>query len=310
MREVFINSLLSKAKSDKNIILVTGDLGFGVLDKFAEDLPEQFINAGVAEQNMTGLSAGLALEGYNVFTYSIGNFPTLRCLEQIRNDIIYHNLSVNIIAVGGGLSYGALGVSHHAIEDISIMRTFPNIQVFAPCDEVETLGILNHMLRNPKPSYLRLDKFKKNIICGKPFVNGDIRKIRNGNKVAIIGYGSILEEALIAHDNLLNESNINCSVYSAHTLKPINKKSLINIATKYEVILALEEHMEIGGLGSLISEILIDNKIMPKNILKLNLKNKYSNITGSRDFLRNYYQIDSKSIISCIKNIYKNDFKS
>ena len=164
MREIFISSLLSKAKLDKNIILVTGDLGFGVLNKFTEDLPEQFINAGVAEQNMTGLSAGLALEGYNVFTYSIANFPTLRCLEQIRNDVIYHNLSVNIIAVGGGLSYGALGVSHHAIEDISIMRTFPDIQVFAPCDEVETLGILNHMLTNPKPSYLRIDKFKKNIV--------------------------------------------------------------------------------------------------------------------------------------------------
>jgi len=305
VREIFINSLLSKAKLDKNIILVTGDLGFGVLNKFTEDLPEQFINAGVAEQNMTGLSAGLALEGYNVFTYSIANFPTLRCLEQIRNDVIYHNLSVNIIAVGGGLSYGALGVSHHAIEDISIMRTFPDIQVFAPCDEVETLGILNHMLTNPKPSYLRIDKFKKNIVCDKPFVYGDLRKIRNGNKVAIIGYGSILEEALIANDNLLSESNINCSVYSAHTLKPINKESVINIAKEYEVILALEEHMEIGGLGSLISEILIDNKIMPKNFFKLNLKNKYSNITGSRDFLRYHHQIDAKSIISCIKNIYK-----
>ena len=305
MREIFINSLLSKAKLDQNIILVTGDLGFGVLNKFTEQLPEQFINAGVAEQNMTGLSAGLALEGYNVFTYSIANFPTLRCLEQIRNDIIYHNLSVNIVAVGGGLSYGALGVSHHAIEDISIMRTFPDIQVFAPCDKVETLGILNHMLKNPKPSYLRLDKFKKNIVCDEPFVYGDLRKIRNGNKVAIIGYGSILEEALIANDNLLNESNINCSIYSAHTLKPINKESIVNIAKKYEVILALEEHMDTGGLGSLISEILIENKIIPKNFLKLNLSNKYSNITGSRDFLRSHHQIDAKSIISCIKSIYK-----
>ena len=304
MREIFINSLLTHARQDKKVILVTGDLGFGVLEKFSQELPNQFINAGVSEQNMTGMSAGLALEGHNVFTYSIGNFPNLRCLEQIRNDVVYHNLSVNIVAVGGGLSYGALGMSHHAIEDISIMRTFPGLQVFAPCDKVETLAILNKMISEPLPTYIRIDKSKKNIECNEPFILGHLRKIRNGKKIAIIGYGSILEEALAASETL-TKIDIDCAVYSAHTLKPFYQKSLINLVKNYDVILTLEEHVTTGGLGSLVSDIFVENKIFPKYFFKLNLLDKYSPVVGSREFLRAYYKIDSLSIIHFVKELYK-----
>jgi len=305
MREILMESLLKKAKLDKNIILVTGDLGFGVLNKFENELPEQFINAGVSEQNMSGMAAGLALEGFNVFTYSIGNFPTLRCLEQIRNDIIYHNLSVNIVAIGGGLSYGALGISHHAIEDISIMRTFPELRVFAPCDETETLSVLNEMIKNPRPTYLRIDKFNQNIICKKPFILGNLRQIKEGKEVAIIGYGSILEEALLASKTLEKEKNINCSIYSAHTIKPFNKESLINIVKNYKLVVALEEHVETGGLGSLMSDIFVEEKIIPKNFLKLNLSNKYSTSIGNKEFLREKYKIDSNSLVDNIKSFYE-----
>ena len=304
MRELFIESLIKKAKIDKNIILITGDLGFGVLNNFFEELPEQCINAGVAEQNMTGMSAGLALEGYNVFNYSIANFPTLRCLEQIRNDIIYHNLSVNIVAVGGGFSYGALGMSHHAIEDISIMRTFPNIRVFAPCDKVEVNAILDKMIDDPKPSYLRIDKIKNDIESKEPFVFGDLRKIRSGKKIAIIGYGSIIEEALLASEDL-SKIGINCSIYSAHTIKPFNNDILLNITKNYETLIALEEHVDTGGLGNLMSNIFIENRVIPKNLIKLNLQDRYSPIIGSREFLRDYYKLNSASIVSVVKKYYK-----
>ena len=132
MRDVFIKTLLEMAKEDPSIILVTGDLGFGVFNEFRKVLPNQFLNAGVAEQNMTGLATGMALEGFKVFTYSIANFPILRCLEQVRNDACYHQANVNIVAIGGGFSYGSLGFSHHATEDIAIMRSLPEISVFAP----------------------------------------------------------------------------------------------------------------------------------------------------------------------------------
>ena len=138
MRDAFIESLSKIAENDKDIFLITGDLGFGVLDNFSEKFPSQFLNVGVAEQNMTGIAVGLALSGYKVFTYSIANFTTLRCLEQIRNDACYHNANVNVVSIGGGFGYGALGMSHHATEDLSIMRSLPNIEVIAPGDDFET----------------------------------------------------------------------------------------------------------------------------------------------------------------------------
>ena len=158
MRTEFINTLYEIAKKDKNVILITGDLGFGVLDKFANDLPEQFINAGVAEQDMAGLATGLALEGKTVFTYSIANFPTLRCLEQIRNDVCYHNANVKIVSVGGGYSYGPLGMSHHATEDLSIMRALPNMTIVAPGDTIETGYATEAIYKLNGPCYLRLGR--------------------------------------------------------------------------------------------------------------------------------------------------------
>ena len=220
MRETFVSCLLNKAKSDPNILLLTADLGFGVFDSFIESLPNQFINVGVAEQNMTGIASGLSLEGKSVFTYSIGNFPTLRCLEQIRNDILYHNLPVNIISVGAGLSYGALGMSHHATEDIGVMRALPGIRIFSPCDDLEVTSIFKLLIDEPSPSYIRIDKSKLTPTSEAPFIPYSPRCLRKGEKIAIIATGGILSEALRASDLLLNYS---LSVYSIHTLKPFRR---------------------------------------------------------------------------------------
>ena len=158
MRTAFINELILQARIRPEIFLVVGDLGYSVVEPFAKEFPDRFLNAGIAEQNMAGVAAGLASEGFHVFTYSIANFPTLRCLEQIRNDICYHGFPVTVVAVGGGLSYGNLGYSHHAVQDLAIMRTLPNIAILAPGDPGETRECVRWLAANPQPSYLRIGK--------------------------------------------------------------------------------------------------------------------------------------------------------
>ena len=163
MRDAFISELLVQAKSNPEIILITGDLGFGVLDVFSETLPQQFINCGVAEQNMAAIAAGLALSGRKVFTYSIGNFPTLRCLEQIRNDICYHKLDVTIVSIGAGFSYGQLGMSHFATEDLAIMSALPNMSIIVPANSDETECLLRESISTNTPKFFRLDKSETRI---------------------------------------------------------------------------------------------------------------------------------------------------
>src|SRR5438132_7916210 len=154
MRDAFVDSLGLAAAADRRVMVVTGDLGFGVLDRFATQFPDQYLNVGVAEQNLTGVATGLALDGHIVFTYSIANFPTLRCLEQIRNDACYHDANVKIVAVGGGLAYGALGISHHATEDLAVMRAMPGLTVAAPGDPLEVRAVTAALAALDGPAYL------------------------------------------------------------------------------------------------------------------------------------------------------------
>ena len=167
MRDAFTRALMREAAKAPRLTLITGDLGFGVLKPFWETYPDQFINAGIAEQSMTGMAAGLALSGRTVLTYSIGNFPTLRCLEQIRNDCAYHGANVKIVCVGGGFVYGSLGMSHHATEDMAVMRALPGVMVFAPGDPAEVEAILPVMLRIPGTCYLRLDTAARPDFAGR-----------------------------------------------------------------------------------------------------------------------------------------------
>lgn len=302
MRDAFVEALLSHAHTDRRIMLITGDLGFGVLTNYSKELPAQFINAGIAEQNMTGLAAGLALEGRNVFTYSIANFPTLRCLEQIRNDVLYHDASVNIVAIGGGFSYGALGMSHHATEDVGIMRTLPGLRVFAPCDEIETAALVEHMVTNPAPSYLRLDKSKAVAANSDPFLYGRLRQLRRGARVALVGYGGIVSEVLAAVD-LLDAVGIDCAVYSAHTLKPFDSKALIKLAVDYDAIVTIEEHVPTGGLGSLAADAFLDAGTMPRRFARLCLPDAYSSIVGSQEYLRMRHGLDALAIAARVRKL-------
>lgn len=298
MRNQFVRTLCEMANTDKEITLITGDLGFGVLTDFWENYPERFINAGIAEQNMTSVAAGMALEGKKVFTYSIANFTTLRCLEQIRNDAAYHNANVNIVSVGGGFSYGALGMSHHATEDLAILRALPNVTVFAPGDSIETIAVTRAAADIKGTCYIRLGKGKEPNIHINPiddFQVGKALKITDGNKVCVFSAGAILSEAFKAANNL-NERGISTALYSFPTVKPIDKETIIECAKKYKCIITIEEHNIIGGFGSAIAEVVSEIKGEHAYLRKIGLNDTYSSVVGSQEYLRNYYGICSETI--------------
>jgi len=309
MRDEFIKTLSSAVETDPNIILITGDLGFGVFENYKEQFPNNFINAGIAEQNMTGIAAGMALEGKIVFTYSIANFPTLRCLEQIRNDVCYHNLNVNIVSIGGGFSYGPLGVSHHATEDLAILRSLPDISVVSPSGLWETREATKALIENAGPGFLRLDKsygddYPK-LMGNEKFQIGKSRVIQDGDDCTIFVTGGILEEAQLAAERL-KELNITTRIISMHTIKPIDKKAIINAYNTTRLIVTLEEHTIYGGLGSAIAEVLVDNHLTGKKVLRIGLEDGFSSIVGSQKYLRKCYNMDSNSIFIRASKVFFN----
>ena len=249
MRDAFIDELVTLAEANPQIALVVGDLGFNVIEPFADRFPDRFINAGVAEQNMTGLAAGMASEGYHVFTYSIANFPTFRCAEQIRNDVDHHRLAVTIVAVGGGVAYGALGYSHHAVQDYALMRSMPNMTIAAPGDPLETRACLRWLVANPGPSYLRLGK------AGEPrfhqsipeIAPGQWLRVRDGDEDSLmLSTGAALGAAIArAGDN---------AVYSmplwGMAAKPLQPAQV----SRHASVTTFEDHLPDGGFGSWLAE--------------------------------------------------------
>ena len=300
MRDTFIETLCQLAENDPRIMLITGDLGFKVFDNYRARFPRQFINAGVAEQNMTGLAAGLALEGRTVFTYSIGNFSTLRCLEQIRNDACYHGAAVKVVSVGGGFSYGALGISHHATEDLAVMRSLPDITVVAPCDLTETAAAAEAIAAAPGTCYLRLDKSAARPTSLDPpdrFRLGKARLIREGTDITFIGCGGIVAEVQEAADRLAIHG-IQSRILSMHTVKPLDTRSIVLAASQTGGIVTVEEHTVDAGLGSAVAETLMDAGLMPHFFRRIGLRAGFSSIVGSQQYLRRQYELDAQSIYS------------
>jgi transketolase len=294
MRTAFINQLIEEARSDKSIFLIVGDLGFSVVEPFAEEFSDRFLNAGVAEQNMMGIAAGLALEGYTAFTYSIGNFPTLRCMEQIRYDVCYHNLNVKIVAVGGGYAYGSLGASHHATEELGMLRTIPNLTVCAPGDPVETRAVTSLIINHNGPCYLRLGK------AGEPIVHKNEIKIELGKMIpvlegkgtAILSTGAMLKYSF----NYIYNNKLSWGLYSFPFIKPLDLDGLKIIADNYEKIITIEEHQMSGGFGSAILEGYNDleesDKLLKHPKLKrIAIPDQFVNVAGSQEYLRKLSKI-------------------
>ncbi|MDR1645158.1 MAG: transketolase [Tannerellaceae bacterium] len=306
MRDTFVRTLIEIAKADGNVHLLTGDLGFGVLKPYWEQLPAQFTNVGIAEQNMTGIAAGMALSGKVVFTYSIGNFSTLRCLEQIRNDCAYHDADVKIVCVGGGFVYGALGMSHHATEDLAIMRALPSVTVLAPADLMEAEAATWAMYKQPGTCYLRLGRGGERRIHDKltDFRIGKAIKIKEGKSVAIFSTGAIVDEVLESV-TLLKDKNIDPAVFTFPTVKPIDEDMIRNCSKEYERIVTVEEHNIIGGFGSAISEVLAEIPTCEKAIqIRIGLNDTYSCIVGSQKYLRNEYGMSAARIATRIVDCY------
>lgn len=306
MRDAFVERLSELAAKDPRICLITGDLGFGVLDDFAGRFPDQYINAGVAEQNMTAIAAGMALEGHTVFTYSIANFPTLRCLEQIRNDVCYHDANVNIVAIGGGFSYGVLGMSHHATEDIAILRALPEMTVVSPGDLWEAREATSQAAATPGPCYLRLDKSAAENTAqpGEKFQLGRARKLRDGGDMTLIATGGILGETLGAAEDMARQG-IECRVLSMHTVKPLDTRAVTDACRQTGGIVTVEEHNIVGGLGGAVAEACLDAGVHPRLFHRVGLRDVYSAVVGSQDFLRRYHGMDRVAIASIVADLVR-----
>jgi len=296
MRDAFLKKITELAAIDKDVVLLTADLGFGVFENFESKFPGQYFNVGVAEQNMTGLAAGLALEGKKVITYSIGNFATLRCLEQIRNDGCYHDLNITIVASGGGFSYGSLGMSHHTTEDIAILRALPAMSVVAPGTAWEAGEATEALIKRNGVGYLRLDKTVADENSTHLFSLGGSIKYRAGKDVTLLTTGGILRDVVLAAE-LLQEQGIDVGLVSMHSVKPIDKSAISTAANETGGIVTIEEHNLDGGLGSAVAEVCMDNGIVPKIFLRIGLNNRYSSVVGSQDYLKAYYKMDASAIV-------------
>ena len=303
MRDIFFNTLTEHAQKNKNIILLVADIGFKVIDRFKSVNPKQFFNVGIAEQNMAGIATGLALSGKKVFCYSIANFTTLRSIEHIRNGACYHNLDIKFVSGGSGYSYGSLGYSHHAIEDLAIMRSLPNMTVLSPSSDDEIDYITKYLCKNDnKPTYLRIDKSKisaplehkkiRSIIIPRPIIK------EKDEDVIILSTGGILNEAKEAV-NYVKKIGIKCTIYSVFNLSFICKKFLKKIENKK--ILIIEETIKENGLFHFIRDNLENNNIYS---ISINKNNIYY-YAGTQQHIRNKQKISKPHIIKKIQYLYK-----
>lgn len=304
MRTAFINSLMDMADKNADIFLITGDLGFSVLERFAAMFPERFINAGIAEGNMIGIAAGLAMSGKIVYVYSIIPFLIMRCFEQIRVDLCYQNLDVKLVGTGGGMSYGAAGATHHAIEDIGIMRTLPNMKVICPGDPYEAEEAVRAASCIHGPVYIRLNKNNEPRLYDRTpeFTIGSAIKVKDGSGVGLIATGNMLVEA-VKISCKLKENNISSIVLSMHTVKPIDEEAIKDCCSKSDYIFTLEEHSIYCGLGSAVAEVLlkIPNKL--KGFKSYGIPDCYADCSGSSRYFRKKYGIDDESITADIMSI-------
>jgi len=299
VRTAFVDRLCALAAEDERVWLLTGDLGFSVLERFADAFPSRFVNAGVAEQNMVGVAAGLALSGKVPFLYSIANFPVMRCLEQIRNDVCYHALDVKIVSVGGGMVYGPQGYTHHGVEDIAVMTAMPGMTVLAPADPLEAKWAAGAALSRCGPVYVRLGK------AGDPMLHeseptieiGRAILVACGNDVTLISTGAALAISLAASHELALHG-VSARVLSMPSVKPIDVPELVRAATDTQLIATIEEHGPVGGLFSAVLETVAPLGAAP--CLRFALQAEPSLVAGSNAFLRECAGLDPQSISASI----------
>lgn len=295
MRDVFAAELMKLAGKNERIMFLTGDLGFGVFEEFRDTYPDQYLNVGVAEQNMIGVATGLALEGRVVFAYSIGNFPVLRCLEQIRNDAAYHEANVKVVSIGGGFSYGPLGISHHATEDIAIMRALPDVTAFTPGTLSDVSASVHALVATEGTGYLRLDKSHGEDVFGADaFEQGKWRVMAKGEDVTLVACGGVLGEAQRAAVLLVGRG-FSARVVDATQMTGVEDVVIADALGPAQVIVTVEEHVTRGGLGSLVAEV-ISSAGGSKKLSRLGIAQGFMSEVGSQIHLRARAGVDAESV--------------
>ena len=296
MRDAFVERLIELAREDESIELLTGDLGFGVLRPFKNEFPDRFHNVGIAEQLLIEMATGMAMAGKKVICYSIGNFPVLRCLEQIRNDAVYSGSNVKIVEIGGGYTYGQLGMSHNATEDMAVLLSIPDISIYTPSDKYEARLVTELMLKQQGTTMLRLERPDARTIHGNPisvYKPGSMIKGLEGKETAILSYGGI---SVIAKEVALAR---NYAFYSFPMLKPLNEQAIKSELSVYERLVVVEEHSKRGGLGSVVESLFASKEKRP-TILKFGLPDEYAPVIGSQDYMRGYVGLSKKKILQSL----------
>ena len=306
MRDIFVRTLSELMDRDERIFLITADMGYFIFDAIKKKYPRRFINLGIAEANMIGVCAGLALSGKIPFAYAITSFITSRAFEQIKVDVCYHKANVKIVGIGSGITYGTSGPTHQSIADIAIMRSLPHMTIFSPADPVDSLKITKAAYEHNGPVYIRLAK------QGEPVINKDDYKfkigkgveLRSGRDATIIATGSIINNALKAQEEL-ERNGLKVRVINMHTLKPIDKDIILKAAEETKAILTLEEHNVLGGLGSIVAEVLVEEAKTKIKFRRLGLNDTFCLDYGSDECLHRKYQLDSLYITQAIKTLVR-----
>ncbi|MGN0030434.1 MAG: transketolase family protein [Candidatus Gastranaerophilaceae bacterium] len=287
MRKTFINTLIKLAEQDEDIVLITPDMGFSVLEPFFEKFPERAINCGIAEQNAISLAAGLALMGKKPYVYTIIPFLAERAFEQVKLDVAYMNTNVKLVGIGAGFTYGASGATHHATEDISLMRTLPNMTVCCPGDNYEAEQIVNQSVLNDKPMYIRIGRHNRGVFNNEKLEIGKASVLKKGEDIAIISTSNMLPDAAY-YCKQLEKQGKNPYLISMHTIKPLDKELINELVDKGVEIQTMEEHSIIGGLGSAVAEVIAESGHGVK-FTRIGVPDEFSHYIGNRDYIKKQF---------------------
>ena len=298
MRNAFADELTRLGDEDSRIVMLSGDIGNRLFDKFKARHPARFFNCGVAEANMMGVAAGMAMNGLRPVTYTITPFVTTRCLEQIRTDVCYHEAPVTIVAVGAGLSYSGLGPTHHACEDIAFLRSIPNMVVICPGDAFEVRAALRASMKQDRPVYIRMGKKGEPVVHGGPIANFEIGKaisVSDGKDVCLLSTGNMLPEAIEAAHKLKGKG-ISAQVVSFHTVKPLDEAFLKDAFDRFKLVATIEEHSLIGGFGAAVSEWLTDSRTANQNFLRFGTPDAFFKKSGEQEYAREMLGLSAHQI--------------
>ena len=302
-RQVICDTLMELAKDDKDIYVLTSDSrGSASMTNFANEFPKQFVEVGIAEQNLVGIAAGLATTGKKCFAASPACFLTMRSIEQVKVDVAYSNTNVKLIGISGGVSYGALGMSHHSLQDIAVMRAIPNMDIFLPADRFETEKLVRELVKYDKPAYIRIGRNPVDDVYESTdfdFQIGKANVMREGKDITIIATGETVKPAIEASDEL-KELGIKCRVLNMHTIKPLDEEAIIKAAKETGNIITVEEHSIYGGLGAAVSEVVVQNAPVPMKIV--GIKDEAA-ITGTSKEIFNYYGLSKENLVKLAKEL-------